>query len=117
MVKIVKRIENGIKYDDIYLTRGDTLYLTAIPKDQDGNPYEPQEGDEIRFALKSKFTDSNPYLVKPVDIETFVMKLESEDTKNMPMDSKWVYDIELSKSNGDIATYIMGRFSPMKEVH
>ena len=35
----------------ITLTRGDTLTLTLELTGTDGNPYEPEEGDSLRFAI------------------------------------------------------------------
>lgn len=49
----------GYKVEDttIYITRGDTGYFTFTPlvhTDGGDVPYEPQEGDTIRFAMKQK---------------------------------------------------------------
>ena len=93
MVRIVKRVEDGETYYDIFLTRGDTLYLTATPKDSTGNTYEVQEGDTIRFALKRNYADPEPAIIKQIDTTTFTSKIEPEDTKDMPFDSTWVYDV------------------------
>lgn len=117
MVRIVKRVEDGETYYDIFLTRGDTLYLTATPKDSSGNTYEVQEGDTIRFAMKRNYSDELPTIEKPIDTTTFTFKIDPEDTKTMPLDSTWVYDVEMTKVNGDVSTYIKGRFTPTKEVH
>ena len=37
----------------ITLTRGDTLWATSLPTYRDGTPYQKQEDDAVRFALKN----------------------------------------------------------------
>lgn len=101
----------GYKVEDttIYLTRGDTGYFTFTPyvhTDDGDQVYEPQEGDSIRFAMKQKHGDTYEVLLtKPVDIETFQMKFEPEDTKGLAF-GKYVYDVELTTASGDVDTYI-----------
>jgi hypothetical protein len=102
---------------DIRLTRGDTLYLEITINRQDGTEYEIQEGDKVRFAMKKRISDVAPVLVKEIDPESLVMKIFPEDTKSLPMKSEYYYDIELTQANGDISTFISGKFTVMEEVH
>ena len=67
----------------IYLTRGDTLRRQVVIQNEDGSDYQPAEGDRVRFALK----------------------LKPEDTKPLAF-GEYVYDIELTKANGDVDTFI-----------
>ena len=114
-----------VEKTNIFLTRGDTLYLHVTLKKQDGTEYEMQEGDKLRFALKRTYSDAEPRLTKQiipvVDEATqetnLTLKIEPEDTKTMSLNSNWVYDIELTKANGDIATVVLGNFTVTEEVH
>ena len=71
MHSIVKRTEkvNGEtkEYWDITLTRGDSLFLQLSLTRRD-EPYIPVVGDSIRFAMKAKYTDEEPVLVKLVTL-------------------------------------------------
>ena len=84
----------SIENNDIILTRGDTLLL-QIKMIKQGHPYTPVEGDSVRFAMKSKYSDSDEdvVLVKNIPIDTLILEIEPEDTKDLPMRSKYVYDM------------------------
>lgn len=102
----------------IYLTRGDTFEASveAILPDSEAEPYIPMEGDSIRFALKSKYEDPIPLLVKNIPIDTMMLVLDPEDTKNLPF-GKYVYDIQLTCANGKTDTFIpKGRLHLTEEV-
>lgn len=89
----------------ITLTRGDTLNALISITDSEGNPYTPMEGDSIRFAMKSKITDENPILNIDIPIDTMELIIQPEDTKHLNFGS-YVYDIQLTKANGVIDTFI-----------
>ena len=89
----------------ISLTRGDTFTAFITITDADDNPYTPVEGDIIRFAMKNDYTDGSPLLVKNIPIDTMILTLEPEDTKALSF-GKYVYDIELTKSTGEVDTFI-----------
>ena len=89
----------------ITLTRGDTFVAVISITDQDGNPYTPVEGDFIRFAMKSSYEDLAPILVKNIPIDTMTLVIESAETKPLAF-GKYIYDIELSKSTGEVDTFI-----------
>jgi len=89
----------------ITLTRGDTfIALISITK-EDGTPYVPAEGDKIRFAMKSKYEDMVPLLIRDIPIDTMKLILNPEDTKNLEF-GKYVYDIQLTKADGTVDTFI-----------
>lgn len=44
----------------ITLTRGDTFMAQISITDSKGEPYIPVEGDSVRFAMKSAYTDDEP---------------------------------------------------------
>lgn len=102
----------------IKLTRGDSFYCTVGMKNKDdGTDYEPQEGDVVRFALKKKYQDVDPLILKNIPTDTLTLHLEPEDTKDLAFGS-YVYDIELTKANGDVDTFIYeAEFELTKEVY
>lgn len=71
----------------------------------DGSPYLPIEGDTVRFAMKSSYTEEEPLLVKDIPIETMKLILEPEDTKALAF-GKYVYDVQLTKITGEVDTFI-----------
>lgn len=103
--------------NDITLTRGDTLYI-QITILQNGEEYVPQEGDSVRFAMKRRFNDDDSKILinKTIDIETLLLKLEPEDTKKLRFGRSYVYDVELTNSNGDVSTFIKGKLTLGEEV-
>lgn len=114
-VEIKEGIHIGTK--DIVVYRGDTKYIKLIVKNQDGSDYTYEEGDTIRFAMKEKIEDEQPTLLKQIDPQTLMLKFESVDTESLPMDSIYYYDIELTRANGDVATFLKGRVIITKEVY
>lgn len=96
----------------VYLTRGDTMYAEVGIKTKDGYDYVPVQGDSVRFALKSQkmrpngeFSDETPLILKNIPIDTLILHIEPNDTKNLPF-GEYAYDIEISHANGDIDTFI-----------
>lgn len=95
----------SIKDNLITLTRGDTLIAHIEITNPDGSPYTPVEGDSVRFAMKSKVTDTEPLLLIDIPIDTMDLKINPEDTKSLPF-GKYIYDLQLTKANGDVDTFI-----------
>jgi len=89
----------------ITLTRGDSFVADISITDQDGQPYIPVEGDVIRFAMKTSYEDASPLLVKNIPIDTMKLILDPLDTKDLDF-GRYVYDIELTKENGEVDTFI-----------
>jgi len=94
-----------VKRNVITMTRGDTLSLQVEITYEDGTPYEPVEGDSIRFAVKKDFYDAAPLIVKKIPIETLVLQLDPADTKTMNI-GEYRYDIELTTHDGRVDTFI-----------
>ncbi len=96
-----------IKKTSIILTRGDTLKAQISITDKDGNPYEPVLGDVIRFAMKKHYSDpdSAVLIVKDIPIDTLVLTLLPEDTKDLDF-GNYVYDIQITTASGDVDTFI-----------
>lgn len=100
--------------NEIKLVRGDTFY--AIVEVYDGTePYTPVEGDVIRFAMKHKYSDEECLILKTIPNDTLILKLEPEDTKELPVRT-YVYDIEITRVNGDVDTFIRGALTLLNEV-
>ncbi len=89
----------------ITLTRGDTFTAMISITDSDGVPYIPARGDSVRFAMKSAYSDTDPLLIKNIPIDTMTLVIEPEDTKPLKF-GKYVYDIQLTKANGEVDTFI-----------
>lgn len=115
----------------ITLTRGDSLWATSKPfyDDEEQTPYEKQEHDVVRFALKSAqmlpdgsdFVDNEPLFTRDLDWDStheyWVLHLVPGDTAELPF-GNYRYDIELSTNwdaeaqtpaNVDVYTYIANK--------
>lgn len=93
----------------ITITKGDSALITVQAFNPDGSAYEPEEGDTIRFAMKRNYYDAEPILVKDISLDTMELRLEPEDTKDLeagPANGRYKYDIELSKADGTVDTFI-----------
>lgn len=88
----------------ITLTRGDSLNLKVNLR-HNGLPYEPQEGDSMRFALKTSISDSEPLIYRMADMETTTIAIEPADTKILSFGS-YIYDIEYTTKDGFVDTFI-----------
>lgn len=95
----------SIKNKTITLTRGDTLKVKVNIFDADGEPYTPDQNDSIRFALKQKYEDPAPLIVKAIPNDTLILQLDPQDTKPLEF-GKYVYDIQLTNGSGEIDTFI-----------
>lgn len=115
----------SVTNNKIKLTRGDTFRVRVEIKAK-GEPYTPQEGDSVRFAVKKdEFTgrqykeliDVDPLILKDIPIDTLILQLDPEDTKDLPF-GKYLYDVELTKADGDVDTFIKEQeFILTTEVH
>lgn len=95
----------SVKQNAIYLTRGDTFMADVRIFQTNGDPYQLQEGDTIRFAMKKTLTDEEPLVIKDVPIDTRRLVLDPEDTKLLPFGT-YIYDVQLTKVDGTVDTFI-----------
>lgn len=90
----------------IYLTRGDTAYITLELEDDE----KFSVGDVVTLSVKRNLTNATEYsLQKEITIEeesnSLVIKILPEDTNNMSY-GLYFYDVQLTRANGDIFTII-----------
>ena len=115
----IKEINDKIH---IYLVSGDT-FIAEVGMKQDGKPYEPQAGDEIRFAMKdckmnsdrTEYIDDEPLVEVNIDPTDRILRIESTDTKELKF-KDYDFDIQLTTSNGIVDTFISGILHLQPEV-
>ena len=108
-----------VKDNEITMIRGDTAKIQISITNADGEPYEPQEGDSIRFAAKRKYTDTNCAVEKAIPTDTLLLQLDPEDTKGLMQGEtkgRYFYDIELTQADGTVDTFIRGVLILLEEV-
>lgn len=91
----------------ITLTRGDSLFL-QISLTKNGEAYVPDPAAVVRFAMKEKYSDPEPLLIKNIPVDTLLLELKPEDTKSLEMGKMYVYDIQLTDEIGLVDTFISG---------
>lgn len=93
----------------ITMVKGDTAIINVSITDTEGNEYVPEEGDIIRFAVKRRYSDPEPCIYIQIPTDTMILHIRPEDTKDLDAgDSEVIYkyDIELSKEDGTVDTFI-----------
>lgn len=93
----------------ITITKGDTGIITVGIRNADGSAYVPQNGDTIRFAMKKNYSDAQTLILKDIPLESMELRLDPEDTKDLdagPQKGKYKYDIELTRADGQVDTFI-----------
>ena len=106
-----------IKNNVITITRGDTLETPVDIELESGKDFYPSNGDRIRFALKKRYSDSKPIIIKSIDGENLILRLDAEETKALSP-GRYVYDIELTTAEGYVDTFIdRGEFYVTEEVY
>lgn len=103
----------SIKGTTITLTQGDT-FRCQVSITQDGQPYELQEGDVVRFAMKRNFVSQTILLQKTLPASLLLI-LNPNDTKEIAT-GEYVYELEMTFSGGDVDTFIQGKFVLTPEV-
>lgn len=101
----------------IKITRGDTLTLT-VDIAKDGEPYEPVEGDAVRFALSKGYVGQKGYqliLTRNIPLDTLTFTLDAETTQNLS-EQKYNYDVQMTHSDGSVDTFISSTMVMLAEV-
>lgn len=100
----------------ITLTKGDSFYsVINVVSSTSREPYVPEEGDEIRFAMKKNYSDAECLIEKDIDTEDLILHLAPGDTKSLEV-GDYVYDIQLTTASGDVDTFIVAKLVLTKEV-
>ena len=87
----------------ISLTRGDSFVCNFEAYQEDGTLYELQDGDVVRFAVKSDYDDAEPCILKVLD--GYTLQLDPEDTQGLEFGTHQ-YDVYITYANGFRETYI-----------
>lgn len=102
--------------NNITLTRGDTLTL-EVGLTKDGEPYTPEEGDVIRFALAKGYETDFGYellITEVIPNDTLTFTLSSTQTQ-VPYRT-YNYDIQVTHSDGCVDTFISAKLTITGEV-
>lgn len=113
--------------NNITLTRGDTLTLMVslfrevepVPPATEPTiePYVPEEGDVIRFAVSKGYKDEPSYelkLSKTIPHDTLTFTCSSAETT---LEYRaYNYDVEITHTDGCVDTFISGKLTITGEV-
>ena len=111
------------KNNNITMIRGDSVRVKVECYEDDEHTIEyiPVNGERVRFALKKRYTDSTPLLLKEIPIDSMLLRIDPEDTKDLdfgPYNGKYKYDIEITRLDGFIDTFIARKdFTILEEVY
>lgn len=100
----------------ITMTRGDTLKVKVDMVTSDNQPYIPTIYEVVRFAMKKSYKDETPLIRKVLDNNSLILQLDPEDTEALKQPSEYVYDIQITHTNGDVDTFISGKLRITEEV-
>ena len=90
--------------------------MPIVVFNNDNSIYQVQTGDVINFGLKENYEDSECLIEKTIDNETLTLVLEHDDTKNLEVGT-YVYDIQITKANGEVNTFISSNIQITNEVY
>ena len=91
---------------NITMTRGDTFARTLVLTKGD-EPYVPQEGDVIRFAMAQVYKDKPGYellLEKVIPNDTLLWKIEPSETSSLAY-GNYKYDLQITYADGTVETF------------
>ena len=88
----------------IKLTRGDTARIAITINNLLNQEYSIGKEDSLTLTIKKKVKDIEPLLQKIVK-GTTLFHIKPEDTNDFSF-GKYVYDVQLTLSNGDVYTII-----------
>lgn len=96
---------------NISMIRGDTEIIKVVIKDSKGNNVPLVVGDIIYFTVKTSTETEVKILQKTVTSfhnGVALISITPSDTKNININpyTHYIYDIQLTRSNGDVKTII-----------
>lgn len=100
----------------IQATKGDTIIMPFVVINNDNSIYQVQTGDVINFGLKENYADTECLIEKTINNDELKLILEHDDTKELEVGS-YVYDIQITKANGEVHTFISGNLQILNEVY
>lgn len=92
-----------IKGNQIFLTRGDTMFIKLSLENEDGTDYIPADGDKIYFRLKKYAT--YPDILIEKQLSDMILELTPADTAHLDFGT-YRYEIELVTADGNHYTVI-----------
>ena len=113
--------------NNITLTRGDTLTLTVtlmhevdpVPPATEPTiePYVPEQGDEIRFAVSKGYKTEPGYELKlSKDIPNDTLTFTCSSTETSLEYRTYNYDVEITHPDGCVDTFISAKLTITGEV-
>lgn len=93
-----------VKGSSITMNRCDSVYITVTVRQNGGQEYILQPGDELYFAAKRKATDKS-YAIAPKLLKGNVLELTPNDTEQLDFGT-YVYDVRLITAKGFTTTII-----------
>lgn len=111
---------------DITLTRGDTLVLDIEPKkltppvppatEPTWEPYTPQEGDVIRFAVSKGYKSETDYELQfKITVPNDTLRITATPDKTALDYYTYNYDVEITFADGTVDTFISGKLKIIGE--
>lgn len=89
----------------IMLTRGDTARIQVTITSADGTAYAPSQTDQIRFAVKKRYTDVEPLILIDIPASTMLLEISPEHTSSLSFGT-YRYDIQITMADGTVDTFI-----------
>lgn len=89
--------------NEIHIIRGDSAEFNVEILTNDNQIFIPHDNDTLVFTLK-KTTISNAVILKKPVVDG-LFRLDHQDTNTLAY-GEYVYDIQLTQSNGEVTTVI-----------
>lgn len=108
--------------NNITIIRGDSGYvivpLVEVGNDGEEKPYEPKEGETLRFAMAKKYgaSEDECFIIRQIDISDLKLYFYPEDTKSLKF-GDYKYDLEFTNAEGYVDTILKGTFTIAEEVY
>lgn len=97
------------KYNNITITQGNSAEIDITPLDEEGKPYELQEGDKVIFKVESCRKEIIRRVLTAEDWDSeqdwLIMVLNPEDTVNLPC-KEYTFDCLYIFADGSAKTFI-----------
>ena len=89
--------------------------------DNEGNPYEIQDGDEIKIQVRNTYNRDEGLLfdgiITDVQESSVVWWIQPDQTANADPEIQYYWDAQITVSNGDVFTFIpISKFNILDEV-